>query len=81
MYTGDDTDELSFEPGDVICVVPWSCDEEQVRKLGFQFSDVFKTCKSFFVQCMYFQDDGWLNGVKERTGEQGVFPANFTKRL
>ena len=31
MYTGEDTDELTFEPGDVICVIPWEDPEEQVR--------------------------------------------------
>ena len=34
MYTGEDTDELTFEPGDVICVIPWEDPEEQVRCWG-----------------------------------------------
>lgn len=27
------------------------------------------------------QEEGWLMGIKESTGEKGLFPANFTKRL
>ncbi|KHJ48160.1 BAR domain protein [Trichuris suis] len=52
-YTAEDTDELSFEAGEVILVVPYDDPDEQ--------------------------DDGWLMGVKEATGQKGVFPANFTK--
>ena len=29
----------------------------------------------------YFQDEGWLMGIKESTGARGVFPANFTKQI
>ena len=29
-YTGEDVDELSFEPGDIIYVVPFDNEEEQV---------------------------------------------------
>uniref|UniRef100_A0A5S6QLU1 SH3 domain-containing GRB2-like protein n=1 Tax=Trichuris muris TaxID=70415 RepID=A0A5S6QLU1_TRIMR len=54
-YTAEDTDELSFEAGEVILVVPYDDPDEQ--------------------------DDGWLMGVKEVTGQKGVFPANFTKPL
>jgi amphiphysin len=27
------------------------------------------------------QEEGWLMGVKEGTGEKGMFPANFTRPL
>lgn len=27
------------------------------------------------------QEEGWLMGIKESTGEKGLFPANFTKEL
>ena len=30
-YTGDDEDELTLQPGEVICVLPFPEDEEQVR--------------------------------------------------
>ena len=30
-YTGDDEDELTLQPGEVICVLPFLDDEEQVR--------------------------------------------------
>ena len=32
MYTGEDTDELTFEPGDIVCVIPWEDPEEQVPR-------------------------------------------------
>uniref|UniRef100_A0A915II00 Endophilin-A n=1 Tax=Romanomermis culicivorax TaxID=13658 RepID=A0A915II00_ROMCU len=54
-YSAEDTDELSFEAGEVILVVPYENPDEQ--------------------------DDGWLNGVKESSGEKGVFPENFTKKI
>ena len=28
-----------------------------------------------------FQEEGWLMGVKESTGQKGLFPANFTKPI
>lgn len=28
-----------------------------------------------------FQEEGWLMGVKENSGEKGMFPANFTRPL
>ncbi|KRZ17322.1 Mitochondrial ornithine transporter 1 [Trichinella zimbabwensis] len=54
-YTAEDTDELSFEAGEVISVVPYENPEDQ--------------------------DEGWLMGVLEATGQRGVFPVNFTKPL
>ena len=27
------------------------------------------------------QEEGWLLGVKESTGEKGLFPANFTRPI
>ncbi|XP_003381551.1 amphiphysin [Trichinella spiralis] len=54
-YTAEDTDELSFEAGEVILVVPYENPEDQ--------------------------DEGWLMGVLETTGQRGVFPVNFTKPL
>jgi hypothetical protein len=27
------------------------------------------------------QEEGWLMGIKESTGEKGMFPANFTRPL
>ncbi|XP_029635464.1 myc box-dependent-interacting protein 1 [Octopus sinensis] len=54
-YSQADSDELTFEAGEVIDVIePDNPDE---------------------------MDDGWLMGIKQSDGIQGVFPANFTKKL
>jgi hypothetical protein len=43
---------------------------------------------SFFVIVLFLsvfftllQEEGWLMGVKEGSGEKGMFPANFTRPL
>jgi len=30
---------------------------------------------------MNMQEEGWLIGIKENTGEKKMFPANFTRPL
>jgi hypothetical protein len=30
---------------------------------------------------LLLQEEGWLMGVKEGSGEKGMFPANFTRPL
>ena len=42
MYTGEDTDELTFEPGDIVCVIPWEDPEEQVRENVAAFTNSAK---------------------------------------
>ncbi|XP_060838125.1 amphiphysin isoform X3 [Rhopalosiphum padi] len=54
-YDAEDTDELSFEKGEIISVVPYDDPETQ--------------------------EEGWLIGIKENTGEKKMFPANFTRPL
>ncbi|XP_053201155.1 myc box-dependent-interacting protein 1-like isoform X2 [Panonychus citri] len=54
-YVAEDSDELSFEAGEIIRVIEYEDPEEQ--------------------------EDGWLVGIKESTGEKGLFPANFTKPI
>ena len=67
-------DELQFEVGEIINVIPYEDEEEQVKKL-LQFSKrVFRTL--FFV---LFQEEGWLMGQKDSDGSKGMFPANFTR--
>jgi len=36
-YVGEDLDELTFEPGEIITVVPFDDPEEQVHILPMQF--------------------------------------------
>lgn len=73
-YTREDVDELSFEVGEIIQVVEYDDPEEQV--VCFLSLDVVAISKMF---C--FQEEGWLMGVKENSGEKGMFPANFTRPL
>ncbi|VDM40047.1 unnamed protein product [Toxocara canis] len=54
-YSAEDTDELTFDAGEVILVLE-SREEDLL-------------------------DEGWLLGVKQSDGVQGVFPANFTKQI
>ncbi|XP_015371944.1 PREDICTED: myc box-dependent-interacting protein 1 isoform X1 [Diuraphis noxia] len=54
-YDAEDTDELSFEKGEIISVVPYDDPETQ--------------------------EEGWLIGIKDNTGEKKLFPANFTRPL
>lgn len=35
QYIADDTDELSFEPGEIISVIPFDDNDEQVSNLQF----------------------------------------------
>jgi hypothetical protein len=34
-------------------------------------------CNKLFL--FFLQEEGWLMGVKDSTGQKGLFPANFTK--
>ena len=67
-------DELAFEVGELIDVIEYEDPEEQVRdqqnKIQYSFSSI-----------IFFQEEGWLMGVKESTGQKGLFPANFTKPI
>ena len=42
-YTGEDTDELSFEAGDVINVIPFEDPEDQVSESNGMFSQMSLT--------------------------------------
>jgi hypothetical protein len=35
----------------------------------------------FDDRVLLLQEEGWLMGVKEGSGEKGMFPANFTRPL
>lgn len=35
----------------------------------------------FDDKVLLLQEEGWLMGVKEGSGEKGMFPANFTRPL
>ena len=46
-YNGEDIDELSFDPGDIIYVVPFDNEEEQVR--GHHHGDEVCVCVCVYV--------------------------------
>jgi hypothetical protein len=43
----------------------------------------FSSCitVTFDEEMLLLQEEGWLMGVKEGSGEKGMFPANFTRPL
>ena len=65
-------DELAFEVGELIQVVEYDDPEEQVN---IRPGDQIESTE------VVFQEEGWLMGVKESTGQKGLFPANFTKPI
>lgn len=78
-YNQEDTDELSFDVGDEICVIEYDDPEEQVI-----FKFLYFTLEKFLIRIFFSflqQEEGWLMGYKETTKEKGMFPANFTKPI
>ncbi|XP_075750083.1 amphiphysin isoform X9 [Rhipicephalus microplus] len=75
-YTAEDVDELNFESGEIIRVIEYDDPEEQVRR--WQRSMGCRSSSSFMF---ILQEEGWLMGIKESTGEKGLFPANFTRPI
>ncbi|XP_014245831.1 myc box-dependent-interacting protein 1 [Cimex lectularius] len=51
---------------------------EDVDELSFEVGEVIRVIQYDDPE---EQEDGWLMGVKESTGEKGMFPANFTRPL
>ena len=75
-YQAEDVDELAFEVGEVINVVEYEDPEDQVLAKALP--------KKFFFSLYnftYLQEEGWLMGLKETTGQRGMFPANFTRPI
>lgn len=67
-------DELAFEVGEIIDVIEYEDPEEQVRQRNMvrEYGN---------VNYSMLQEEGWLMGVKDSTGQKGLFPANFTKPI
>uniref|UniRef100_A0A0A9WTK8 Amphiphysin n=1 Tax=Lygus hesperus TaxID=30085 RepID=A0A0A9WTK8_LYGHE len=51
---------------------------EDVDELSFEVGDIIRVVT---YEDPEEQEEGWLMGVKETTGEKGMFPANFTRPL
>ena len=73
-YQAEDMDELAFEVGEIIDVIEYEDPEEQVRQ-----RNMVRECGN--VNYSMLQEEGWLMGVKDSTGQKGLFPANFTKPI
>ncbi len=78
-YQAEDSDELNFEVGELINVVAYEDPEDQVT-LTYTLKHS-RTCKTYFGLALRPQEEGWLMGVKEATGDKGMFPANFTRPI
>lgn len=76
-YIREDSDELSFDVGDIINVVEYEDPEDQVKTLLSMSSTSFDK----FFSSKFSQEEGWLMGSKDGSPEKGIFPANFTKPL
>ena len=72
-YQAEDMDELAFEVREIIQVVEYDDPEEQVQNIWIK---MFQTSMNISAQ-----EEGWLMGMKESTGQKGLFPANFTKPI
>ena len=51
---------------------------EDVDELSFEIGDIIRVVEYDDPE---EQEEGWLMGVKEATGEKGLFPANFTRPI
>ncbi|VEN57333.1 unnamed protein product [Callosobruchus maculatus] len=51
---------------------------EDVDELSFEVGEVINVVEYDDPE---EQEEGWLMGIKETTGEKGMFPANFTRPL
>ena len=73
-YQAEDMDELAFEVGEIIDVIEYEDPEEQVRQ-----QDILT--RTWRYNHSMLQEEGWLMGCKDSTGQKGLFPANFTKPI
>ncbi|XP_058791094.1 amphiphysin isoform X2 [Phymastichus coffea] len=51
---------------------------EDIDELSFEVGEIIRVVEYDDPE---EQEEGWLMGIKEGTGEKGMFPANFTKPL
>jgi len=49
-----------------------------VDELNFESGEIIKVVEYDDPE---EQEEGWLMGIKETTGEKGLFPANFTRPI
>jgi len=51
---------------------------EDVDELNFEVGEVIDVVE---YEDSEDQEEGWLTGVKQSTGQKGLFPANFTRPM
>ncbi|XP_066908309.1 myc box-dependent-interacting protein 1 isoform X2 [Halyomorpha halys] len=75
--TGATTDNLP--PGVLYKVkATYRYNREDVDELSFEVGEIIRVVQYDDPE---EQEEGWLMGMKESTGEKGMFPANFTRPL
>ena len=77
-YQAEDVDELNFEVGEIIDVVEYDDSEDQVWL--FHIWTYIQMHFSISI-LLLLQEEGWLMGVMQSTGQKGMFPANFTRPM
>ncbi|KAH8022761.1 hypothetical protein HPB51_004998 [Rhipicephalus microplus] len=73
-------DEKDYEPVDVGAQVraTYKYTAEDVDELNFESGEIIRVIEYDDPE---EQEEGWLMGIKESTGEKGLFPANFTRPI
>ncbi|XP_068909232.1 amphiphysin isoform X3 [Tenebrio molitor] len=54
---------------------------EDVDELSFDVGEIIQVIEYDDPEEQVTQEEGWLMGLKEHTGDKGMFPANFTRPL
>ncbi|XP_058791098.1 myc box-dependent-interacting protein 1 isoform X5 [Phymastichus coffea] len=77
ISAGATTDNLP--PGVLYRVkATYKYNREDIDELSFEVGEIIRVVEYDDPE---EQEEGWLMGIKEGTGEKGMFPANFTKPL
>lgn len=77
ISAGATTDNLP--PGVLYRVkATYKYNREDVDELSFDVGEIIRVVEYDDPE---EQEEGWLMGVKEGSGEKGMFPANFTRPL
>jgi len=77
MFSGATTDNLP--PGTLYRVkASYKYQAEDMDELNFEVGETIRVVE---YEDAEDQEEGWLMGIKEATGQKGMFPANFTRPI
>jgi amphiphysin len=77
LFSGATTENLP--PGVLYLVkASYKYQAEDVDELAFEVGEVINVVE---YEDPEDQEEGWLMGYKEATGQKGMFPANFTRPI